>query len=410
MKEAWWFGLPLHLLWGYVAMAIFMTGDGFEMAFLSRHIIALGFTATESSLVFTCYGLAAALAAWSSGVVAEQVTPQRAMLVGLLLWLVMHVLFMLFGLGQRNYMLMLLFYSIRGLAYPLFIYAFLMLLVQVLPAGRLAAASGWFWTMYSIGVGVAGSFLPSLLIPCIGETGTLWLALVWVAAGGLIALCSLRHVTVARPHDGLSTREKMTELSRAVTLLFANRHLAGACLLRIINQVSMYGFAVIMPLLFVDRIGFTLPQWLQIWGLIFFVTIPANVFWGLVSEKVGWLRQVRWYGCLGMIIATLAFYYLPLWAGPRMGWAVLVAVLFGVSLAAFVPLTAVFPALEPQHKGAALSIYNLSAGLSNFAGPAIATLVMPHFAIVGVVWVYAGLYLLGMLLTVVIKVPQPGHN
>ena len=102
MKEAWWFGLPLHLLWGYVAMAIFMTGDGFEMAFLSRHIIALGFTATESSLVFTCYGLAAALAAWSSGVVAEQVTPQRAMLVGLLLWLVMHVLFMLFGLGQRN--------------------------------------------------------------------------------------------------------------------------------------------------------------------------------------------------------------------------------------------------------------------------------------------------------------------
>ena len=29
-----WLGLPLNLLWGYLAIAIFMTGDGFEMAFL----------------------------------------------------------------------------------------------------------------------------------------------------------------------------------------------------------------------------------------------------------------------------------------------------------------------------------------------------------------------------------------
>lgn len=28
-----WFGLPLHLLWGYIAIAVFMTGDGFELAF-----------------------------------------------------------------------------------------------------------------------------------------------------------------------------------------------------------------------------------------------------------------------------------------------------------------------------------------------------------------------------------------
>ena len=29
-----WYGLPLNLIWGYVAIAVFMTGDGFELAFL----------------------------------------------------------------------------------------------------------------------------------------------------------------------------------------------------------------------------------------------------------------------------------------------------------------------------------------------------------------------------------------
>jgi len=60
---AYWFGLPKQLIWGFVAIAIFMAGDGFEMAFLSRHITDMGFTPGQSALVFTCYGLAVALAA-----------------------------------------------------------------------------------------------------------------------------------------------------------------------------------------------------------------------------------------------------------------------------------------------------------------------------------------------------------
>ena len=41
----------------------------------------------------------------------------------------------------------------------------------------------------------------------------------------------------------------------------------------------------------------------------------------------------------------------------------LCAFALGIFVAAFVPMAAVFPALEPQHKGAAISVYNLSAGL-----------------------------------------------
>ncbi|WP_312042489.1 MFS transporter, partial [Erwinia sp.] len=208
-----WFGLPLSLLWGYIAIAVFMSGDGFEMAFLSKHITDLGFSPAQSALVFTVYGGAAALAAWSSGVVAELITPQRAMRIGFLLWVVMHILFMSLGLGLRNYPLMLLFYGIRGLAYPLFIYSFVMLIVQNVPKHQLSSAMGWFWAMYSIGIGCVGSYLPSFTIPWLGETGTLWFAIAWVAAGGLMAMFLLRNTGGESEKAHLSPREKLTELS-----------------------------------------------------------------------------------------------------------------------------------------------------------------------------------------------------
>ena len=128
-----WLGLPLSLVWGYIAIAVFMTGDGFELAFLSHYIKSLGFTPAQASMAFTLYGLAAALSAWVSGVVAEIITPQKTMLIGFVLWCIFHVLFLVFGLGQSNYALMLLFYGIRGLAYPLFLYSFIVIIQQLSP-------------------------------------------------------------------------------------------------------------------------------------------------------------------------------------------------------------------------------------------------------------------------------------
>jgi len=405
-----WFGLPMNLFWGYIAIALFMSGDGFEMAFLSKHIIDLGFSASESAVVFTVYGLAAALAAWSSGVVAELITPQKAMRIGFVLWVVMHVLFMIFGLGMKSYPLMLLFYGIRGLAYPLFIYSFVMLVVQNVPKQNLSSAMGWFWAMYSIGIGCVGSYLPSFTIPFMGETGTLWFAIAWVMAGGLTALIMLRKIDTSSSKVNLSKKEKISELTRAVTILFTNKNIFLSSMIRIINTISLFGFAVIMPMLFVERLGFTISEWLQIWAVFFFVTIFTNVMWGILGEKIGWLRQVRWFGCIGCAISSLAFYYIPMHFGHNYWAAMIPAVMLGITVAAFVPMTAVFPALEPHHKGAAVSIYNLSAGLSNFAAPAIASIVLPFFDVVGVVWVYTALYLIAAVLTMMVKVDQPGHS
>ena len=64
-------GLPRTLLAGLVAIAVFMTGDGFELTFLTKYIVDQGFSSSQSSLMFTMYGLMAALAGWASGVLAE---------------------------------------------------------------------------------------------------------------------------------------------------------------------------------------------------------------------------------------------------------------------------------------------------------------------------------------------------
>lgn len=403
-----WLGLPLNLLWGYLAIAVFMTGDGFELAFLSHYITGLGFTPAEASFAFTLYGLAAALSAWISGVVAEIITPQKTMLIGFVMWAIFHVLFLVFGLGHANYALILLFYGIRGFAYPLFLYSFIVIIIHNVKSESASSALGWYWAVYSIGIGVAGSYIPSFTIPLMGELGTLWMALAFCVAGGLIAMVSLRNVKTPTRMHNLSTREKFAELSRAVTLLYTNKNILCSSIVRIINTLSLFGFAVIMPMMFVDRLGFTTSEWLQVWAVFFFTTIFSNIFWGVVSEKLGWMKVVRWFGCIGMALSSLAFYYIPLWAGHNFAIALIPAISLGIFVAAFVPMAAVFPALEPNHTGAAISVYNLSAGLSNFLAPAIAVVLLPWFDTLGVVIAYTALYIVAFVVCSFIDVEQPG--
>ncbi|MGG7874748.1 MFS transporter, partial [Klebsiella aerogenes] len=204
------------------------------------------------------------------------------------------------------------------------------------------------------------------------------------------------------------TREKFSELGRAVTLIYTNRSIMLSSIVRIINTLSLFGFAVVMPMMFVDELGFTTSEWLQVWAAFFFTTIFSNVFWGIVAEKLGWMKVVRWFGCIGMALSSLAFYYLPQHFGHNFAMALVPAIALGIFVAAFVPMAAVFPALEPEHKGAAISVYNLSAGLSNFLAPAIAVVLLPHFSTIGVVVAYTALYLLAFCLCPFIRVDQPG--
>jgi polyol permease family len=401
-------GMPLALLGGYIAIVFCMTGDGIEQAFLSKYVVNLGFTAGDSALLFTVYGATAALASWLSGVLADVFTPRRIMLAGVAWWLVFHVMFLWLGLGHLNLPLMLLFYGIRGVAYPLFFYGFFVWVVQRSRPHELASAIGWTWSMFTIGYGIVGSYLPSFTIQWIGYMGTLWMSMAWVFAGGLMIYFFTGGIS-STPNASIEQGEsKFGEITKCVTLIFNNRNIALALITRIICNLSLFGFPVIMPLLYTSpQVGFSVPEWARIWGMFFLVQPITNVLWGLIGDRIGWMRQMRWVGFCGCGTASLLFYWIPLHFPHNMFAASIAALLFAFTVTAFVPMGAIFPMMEPKHKGAAVSVQNLGGGLANFGGPMLAALILPLWGFKGVVIVYGALYYLAAILTLFIHVDQP---
>ena len=241
------FGMPRRLLFGYLALAVFMTGDGFELTFLSRFLVENGFSPTQAGLAFTVYGFVVALSAWTTGVLAEVVGAKRLMVLGGALWMVLHVLFLTVGL--QSVVGAIVIYSLRGVAYPLFMYSFVVLIAQSVQPGRLASAMGWFWSSFSLGIGVMGAYVPSLLVPAIGEYATLWVSLAFVAAG--TAMCAF--LVPGAPPEAARTDERdgqgrVRELLRGVTILAENRQIALSVVIRVLCNLTLYASGAVRRL------------------------------------------------------------------------------------------------------------------------------------------------------------------
>lgn len=95
------------------------------------------------------------------------------MVLSFIIWIVFHNAFLTLGIEQHSYTMMLIMYGIRGFAYPMFIYSFVVWITYSAPRHRLASAMGWFWAMYSVGIGFLGTYLPSFTIPWIGFMGNI---------------------------------------------------------------------------------------------------------------------------------------------------------------------------------------------------------------------------------------------
>jgi predicted MFS family arabinose efflux permease len=115
-------GIPYPLFWGFVGLLIFMIGDGVELGYLSPFLNERGMPDGEIAMVFTLYGVTVGISSWLAGALSNIWGPKRVMMLGLLIWSVFEVLFLIYGLETLSYQMILLTYGLRGFGYPLFAY------------------------------------------------------------------------------------------------------------------------------------------------------------------------------------------------------------------------------------------------------------------------------------------------
>ncbi|WP_220034049.1 MULTISPECIES: MFS transporter [unclassified Curtobacterium] len=393
-------GLPSNLIWGYIGLVFFMIGDGVEQGWISPWLVSRGVAVPDTALLITVYGITVAIAAWLSGVLVQTLGPRKVMLIATGAFVVGSVGFIGYGVAALDWPVMLVCYAIRGLGYPLFAFSFLTWINYSAPLERRGMAAGWFWFMFSLGLSVVGPFYSSIVLPVLGHIAVLWTGLAFVIIGTIIGVFVNKATIPKSELHPFSAKE----LSKAVTLLGRPRVSAGL-VVKTINGIAQYGLPVFMPL-YLATFGYTTTQWLQMWSLVFTVAIFANLFFGYVGDKIGWRRTIGWVGGVAYAVVLVVLFFTPQVIGHNVTLMTLVLCLCGVTMAGYVPLSALFPLLAPDNKGASMSILNLGAGLSTFVAPAIAGLFYESLGAGGVLGIYAGLYILSAVLTPFLKTPD----
>jgi polyol permease family len=405
MKQLDRIGMPQNLAWGYIGILIFMMGDGVEQGWLSPYLLEHGMTIQQSASLFTVYGVTIAISSWFSGVLAEGYGPRKAMLAGILLYVIGTIGFVGFGMQELNFPVMLFTYAIRGFGYPLFAYSFLVWITYRTPEKKLGRAVGWFWFVFTGGLNVLGAYYSAWAIDRIGYQNTLWSSILWVCIGAFFALVlnkdQFRSSLAAAETAGTKTKE----LLKGLTIVREEPKVLIGGIVRIINTTAQFAFPVFLPM-YMASYGFSTKEWLQIWGTIFTSNIIFNLMFGFVGDRLGWRNTIIWFGGVGCAISTLLFYYSPVWFDGNFWMVMFAGVLWGGLLAGYVPLSALVPSLVKEEKGAAMAILNLGAGLPVFIGPAIVGLFIGSIGSEGVVWILAILYLISAILTKFITLPK----
>jgi predicted MFS family arabinose efflux permease len=302
--------------------------------------------------------------------------------------------------------MILLTYGLRGFGYPLFAYGFLVWIAAATPSRKMGMAVGWFWVAYAAGLPTLGSLVASVSIPMIGAMQTFWLSFALVVIGGVIGLVGMReaHGMQRLAPEG---ERPLVSMAKNITIMWKVPKVSLAGLIRVINTSSMFGFLVIMPGFFMDTVGFSLEEWLRLLTIVFVFNIIGNLASSVISTRIGYRNTILWLGAVGSTISTPLFFFMPQAFPHDFMIASVFGAFYGLTLACFVPLSALAPALAPQNKAAALSVLSLGAGASTWVGPAVVAIFQDSFGLEGVVWAFTGLYALSAVMTAFLQDPEP---
>jgi MFS family permease len=224
-----------------------------------------------------------------------------------------------------------------------------------------------------------------------------------VLAGGIVLLVGVKE---KRGASRLVANEEkpIGALLRSISLAWRKPKTGIACIVRVINTAPEFGFFIILPGFFEGTIGFSQPQFLTLLSAIFLSNILWNLLFGLIGDRFGWRKTVALCGGLGCTLSTLALYYIPL-TTHNYKLSIVAGIFYGATLAGYVPLSALTPMLAPDHRGEALSLLSLGAGAAMLVGPGLVRLFLQTVGVSGLMWTFAGLYLLSALMAWTLPIP-----
>ncbi|HEY5840025.1 MAG TPA: MFS transporter, partial [Mycobacterium sp.] len=291
----------------------------------------------------------------------------------------------------------------------LFAYGFLVWVLAASPSNRLGSAVGWFYFAFTGGLPTLGSLLASGTEPVIGEYLTLWVSLGLVVLGGIVSLIGLRNAhgggRLADPH--VTTGHSIVN---SVAIAFRKPRIGIGCLIRIVNTAPQFGFLIFLPTIFAEDLGFGTAGWLRLVFTMGFANIFANLFFGILSDRLGWHRTLRWFGCIGSAISALALYFVPQYVSDQYWVSIACAAFFGITLAGFTPISVLMSLMAPDQKGNSIAVLNLGAGAATFVGPLIVAVFLGLIGPGGVTIIFAGLYVAAGVAVHWLRLPKESED
>ncbi|WAC50632.1 RbtT/DalT/CsbX family MFS transporter [Frigoribacterium sp. SL97] len=411
--------MPRVLFPGFVAVLVFMTGNGVESNFITPHMIeVLGSPEATVANIITGYSLAVLVGSYLSGALADLIGPRKVMLIGFLIWIVFEVLFLL-SLQAQSIPLTALTYTLRGFGYPIFAFAFLVWVNIITPVKRNGSAVGWFYVAFTGGLPTLGSLFAIGAIPTfgggtVGETGAMIASIGLVVIGFLIAWFGVKEVR-GRRRIAPAGESATAVLTSGLRLTFTRGKILMGFLIRLINTAPQYAMFIVLPVIIAEDRGWGQSRWLLMTVCVYATNILVNALFGAIGDRFGWQRTVKWFGIAGSALGLLLWWYVPQLVPAGSDWGYVLSVIagcvFGCLLAGFVPMGAIMPALAPDHKGAAMAMYTTAAGGAAFLGSSVVALVFGLGGSgVGVVWTFVGLYAIAFVMIHFLNVPQGGRS
>lgn len=416
-------GIPKALLPGFIAVLIFMVGDGVEITYLTDFLQRPdggGLSgSTASFATVTLYGLAVLIASWLSGTLSSIWGPQRVMQLGAAWWVVFEIIFLFVAIPTQSAFLIISVYAIRGFAYPLFAFAFLVWAQTAAIRTMRGSVAGWFWFSFTAGLPTLGALVAAFAVGPLGISlyGTLILSLIIVAVGGAIGSFFKMDRSGRLPiaDETVENPRSPKRLLEGFDILVRDKRTISGFFVRIVNTAPEFGFFAMFPFVFGPATaggGFlTTAQVVSLATIAYAANIAANLFFGVFGDYFGWRRTVTWFGCVGCAVAAPLWYFGGVASQSYLVTAVLGGV-YGILLAGFVPLSALMPSMvSPRDKGASLAVLNTGAGGAAFVGPVTVTILFPFVGGAGVAIAYAIMYLIVAVLSANIKdASDPGEE